>query len=495
MTKFVKILRSLLFFILTAFIVASCAADSVEDFPFVTVGTDTEVETEAVSLKYKVVVSASASGDILDVARTLSSQISNSTGAGSVLVKDSAIGEVDENTHLICVGYADISTAREKLSSLRTLDYICRSYGEITVIGGRSDGATLLAVDRFINEILPVSNAQLLIPDGGGFEFVGEYSVDSLYIDGTDIRDYCLVVEHSYDGAAVNLAYSLREKIADSFGFCLDVRTGSRPDDQKYIYILTDGQCKNGRGVLERTERGIILKAADATGLSKVCDRFMDIVTSCGHAGDLSVNIPTTLYIPYGDTKCTIAVTLFEALPDSPSPSFYTSLNKSVLGYSPDLLFCGALSDTERHTLEEQFGGYTASCSDIGSSFVKNNITVSRIASYTESDLLCEAYYAAYGELDFILIYVSGSTSGEIVIDTEALIGETDLPVIAMSYTTEGRVSFEGRAFVEKVAHQSGEIYGKAVTYTCYADMRDLLIVEDGWVNDYGFCAVKVSLP
>ena len=496
MTKFCKFVRSLVAFILLALIITSCSANNGEEFPFVMVGSDTEAETGAYSLKYKVVVSASASGEILDNARDLAVQIGNATGAETTLVNDSAVGVIYENTHLVCVGYVDIRTVRERLSPLRTLDYICRTYGNVTVIGGRSDAATLTAVGRFINEILPVSDTQRLIPDGGGFEFIGEYSVDSLCVDGTDIRDYCLVVEHSYDSAAVDIAYSLSEKIAESFGFCLDIHMGSRPDDEKYIYVLTDGQCKHGRGVIERTERGIILRAADATGLWRVSDRFIGLLTSCGEAGSLSVNIPNTLYVPYGNTECTLAVTLFNALPDAPSPSFYTSLNKSVLGYSPDMLFCGALSDTERIALEEQLSGYVAESSDMGSSFAKNNIKVSKVASYTEAGLLCEAYNVECGELEFVLIYVSGSASDEIVINTDSLIGETSLPVIAMSYTTEEMtVSFEGRDFIEKVAHQSGEIYGKAVTYSCYADMRDLLVVEDEWVNDYGFCAVKVSLP
>jgi hypothetical protein len=182
-------------------------------------------------------------------------------------------------------------------------------------------------------------------------------------------------------------------------------------------------------------------------------------------------------------------------LPDSASPSFYTDISDCILGYAPDIFLCGELSDNEEIIIGEPLREYTSVCSDNGSAFVQNNVTVSKISEYKESGVLCEAYAAVCGELEFVLIYVSGRAEGEIEVDIDALVGESALPVIVMSYIDDPtKVSFKGGAYIEKVAQKRGKIYGKDAVYTCYADTRGLLVVEDSWKNDYGFCAIKVSL-
>ena len=463
---------------LVAIFITSCTSKNNEEFPFVTIGGE-ETEHTHEHTEYIIVIPASASGEISQKARLLANKINERTGAAVALAHDDRQISPSDGTHLIYIGNVDALAVTKKISQMRSLD-----------------GATLTAIDRFVNEILPLSTAQRLIPEGGGFDFAGKYEVESLFIDGVSLGDFSISVDSVSDTAAVDVAYSLRDKISEDFGYWLDIRIGSIKNAENYIRVLTDLNCRSGRGVLERNEKIITLKAADRTGLSRVADNFIKQLSSAGVSGNLNPSIPKNLYIPYGNTECTVAATVMELLPALSSPLAATSIKNSIEVFSPDVVLFGETDDKVRQILSDSLNSYTDLGSSGGRVFGVRDMTATRLAGTVVSGAMCDAFLIRYGELEFVLIYVSGGTGGEATIDIEHLLGENPLPVVALSYTQPStRVTFRGGSYFECITKQEGTLYGKGTRYSCYADVSRLSVVVDSWANSYGFNAITVSIP
>ena len=495
MKKSVIITRIFCALALVSLFITSCASDNNDEFPFITIeGEETEHTHE--HTEYIIVISASASGEISQKARLLANKINERTGAAVSLAHDDRQISPSDGTHLIYIGNVDALAVTKKISQMRSLDYTCRAFENYTIIGGKGDGATLTAIDRFVNEILPLSTEQRLIPEGGGFDFAGKYEVESLFIDGVSLGDFSISVDSVSDTAAVDVAYSLRDKISEDYGYWIDIRIGSIKSTENYIRVLTDLNCRSGRGVLERNEKIITLKAADRTGLSRVADNFIKQLSSAGVSGNLNPSIPKNLYIPYGNTECTVAATVMELLPALSSPLAATSIKNSIEVFSPDMILFGETDDKVRQILSDSLNSYTDLGSSGGRVFGVRDMTATRLAGTVVSGAMCDAFLIRYGELEFVLIYVSGGTGGEATIDIEHLLGENPLPVVALSYTQPStRVTFRGGSYFECITKQEGTLYGKGTRYSCYADVSRLSVVVDSWANSYGFNAITVSIP
>ena len=495
MKKSVIFTKILCIITLAALFITSCASKNNDEFPFVSIGGEESEHTHE-HAEYIIVISASASGEISQKARILANKINERTGAAVALAYDNNEIPTTDSTRLVYIGNVDVFAVAKKISQMRSLDYTCRAFENFTLIGGKGDRATLTAIDRFINEILPVSTEQMLIPEGGGFDFTGKYEVDSLFVDGVSLGDFAIVVDSVSDIPAVDVAYSLRDKISEDFGYWLDIRVGNIKSTENYIRVLTDSKCQSGRGVLERNEKGIVIKAADRTGLSKVADNFLIHLSSDGVSGALKPSIPKNLYVPYGDTKCTVAATFMELLPTLSSPLAATSIKNSIEAFSPDVIFLGETDDKVRQILSNSLNSYTDLGASGGRVFGVRDMTVTRLVGNVVSGAMCEAFLIRYDELEFVIVYVSGGSGGEVMIDIEQLLGENPLPVVALSYTQSStRVSFKSRGYFEQITEQEGVLYGKATRYSCHADVSRLSVVVDSWVNSYGFNAITVSIP
>ena len=494
MIKPVKFLRILCVLTLAALSFTSCASKNDEDFPFITVSDE---ENTLIS-EYRVIVSNTASGEVLDGARILKDKIMEQTGVEVFLNYDNESIIVRDGAHVIYVGYVDYPAVRDRLRNMRSLDYICRSFDDHTLIGGRSDEATVAALERFTEEILPASDSSRLIPEGGGFEFTGEYSVDELYVDSLNIRDFEIIVDNALDHSAVDFACSLRDRISEAFGYWLDVRIGEDTDSGRCIYVLTDSKCQGGRAELERSEKGITLKAADRTGLARIVDTFLSLLSADGTAGTLKPSIPNSFYIPYGNTECAVGAAVFDFLPNISTPAACANLKKDILEISPDILICGNVSGTDAEILRESLNGYNNSSEDGEILFYLKEVSFSRISMKNFNGTLCHAASVKCGELEFILIYTSGNANQDVVIDVREIVGETPLPVVAVSYMPSGvDVTFESREqpLFEKVVDIRSELYKKSVSYVCYTDLSRLSVTVEPWDNMFGLKAIRVTIP
>lgn len=488
-----KIMRTVGILLLAVLFLVSCASEGHDDLPFVTLGSDEKM----LITEYRLVVSPYASGELLNVAQSLCRAIGNQTGVESRLSYDSDRFSVSDGTWIVYIGNVDVTEVKDRLRGMRSEDYICRSFDRTSVIGGRNDGATVTAVNRFIEEILPVSDKYRPIPEGGGFEHLGSYDVEGLNVRGVCISEFAIFVTNPDDAISVNLAYGLRDEISEHFGYWLDVYAGTLFYEGRGIYIGSDNSCTAGRGELSFSENDIFLKAADTSGLEKLAEVFLQLLNSDGSTGVLDPTIPDHIYVPYGDTKCDIATVSLKYTPALDSVSAYSALGKATNSYTPDLVLLGEADDNNSTLLSEILYRYESEISMNGAAFFIDEISAKRLSTVMKDGLFYEVFSVKCGTLEFILLYISGEPDGEMVADVFDIIGETPLPIMAISYIKGDKIltlTHSGLSFFEESFSGEVALYRDIYSYVCYADVSRLTVTEGKIDESIGYKQVTVSV-
>ncbi len=488
-----KILRTVGVLLLTVLFLVSCASKNDEDMPFISLGSDDKM----LITEYRLVVSRSASGELLNAAEELCKALENKTGVESKLSYDEEYFPVFDGTWLMYIGNVDMTESRDRLRSMRSEDYICRSFDRVTVIGGRNDSATVIAIERFIKEILPVSDEYRPIPEGGGFDHFESYDTESLTVGGASISEFEISVTSFDDTASVKLAYELRRELSDTFGFWLDIRVGSRSETGRGIYIGTDRDCREGRGELLFSGNDIFLKAVDTVGLEKLTDMLLQLLKSDGSNGAVEPSIPEHIYVPYGDTTCGIA---FASL------KYASSLN-SVYGYSvlgnmadihrPNVILLGEVDDSNSKLFTETLYKYESAISLNMGAFLDKNTSMERISVSNKDGLFYEVLSVKCGELEFIVVYISGEARVEVTVDVFDIVGETSLPVVAIAYTKDDTpitLTHSKLPFFEEMLRGGVTLFTEDCSYVCYADVSRLTVIESGANERIGYTQVTVAI-
>ena len=492
MNSFGKFFRAVCLLLLSVLFLNSCVSNNDEKLPFVTL----DEANNAIVLEYRIVVSRTSSGEVLEAARELCDSIGEQTGVETRLSYDDETVYISDSTWVVYVGNVNTSAVRDILRNMRSEDYICRSYDRETLIGGRSDDATLTAILRYKNEILPVSDRFRLIPEGGGFEYKGEYSLKTLYVGDASVQDFEIVVHSAQDIEVIDIAYSLRQRISDTTGYWLDIHIGSRSKTGRGIYVIKDSECQLGRAELSNSKTDVILRAKDRKGLEKISDTFMELLISDADKELQKPNIPNALYVPYGEVSCNIALSLLSYLPIFGSMELNTDFKNTVAEYSPDILLGGEVSDENVRIISNLLDGYDSLSADGSMALVADNINSERLNTERYGEILCEVFYVKHGALEFMLVYLSGKATENINIELENIVGDTPLPVIAASYTEGAQVGVTqaGQPYFDTVISSDCGFYKNEFLFVCHTDLSRLSVADCGECDSYGIKLITVAI-
>lgn len=235
---------------------------------------------------YRIVISGMCSGKLSTLAHALADDIESASGAETCVVYDGDETAERVGTLEVVLGYTERACSRELLSRLNRDDYVCAfaSDGSL-VIGGKSDGATVTAVERFIEEILPYSDSERLLTADGGFEYFCEYERSELSVCGFGLSDYTLVCPDGHSSEAALIAELFRERIADICGAYPDIVYGRAPvDGKKEIVFGVDTEQRDGCAVLEAAREDVVLSACDSYGLSLSASELYALMLDGGGA-------------------------------------------------------------------------------------------------------------------------------------------------------------------------------------------------------------------
>ncbi len=178
---------------------------------------------------YTIVVADAASEELKGKAEEFVTSVNEALGTDFKLKTDYA---ARKGTSKIIIGdsrHHDIDS-----EELKFTDYVIKNDGESIVIIGGSEKATFLGVDFFVRNLLKADTKEIYYPAGDGLEYIREFKLDSLKIDGVDISEFKIfAVDNIEEGAA------LAEDIGwEYLGIEIPVENNTTPPKgEKYIVL------------------------------------------------------------------------------------------------------------------------------------------------------------------------------------------------------------------------------------------------------------------
>ena len=282
--------------LLSCIFITACASKNASSLLHA-IETDGAPEDITPTASYDCVIVPSAANDVLVArARALTTALTAQTGIAASLFFDNEDLPKQDNMRLILLGNTSHSLSQKHLRDLKYDDYLCRAEENALILGGKSDAATIAAIDRFSKELLPYADPELLINDDQQFLVCAEYPVTSVTLCGFSLNDYRIVYPKANEHGEAEIAATVRDTFAKRCGFYLDILPDSLITEN--VRIIAIGACRN----ITPTERPTILADGSVIALygtseytlSALAQSFCEYVIPNGATGD----IRTTLSAP-----------------------------------------------------------------------------------------------------------------------------------------------------------------------------------------------------
>ena len=247
-----------------------------------------------------VILPEAASDTLVSRARALADALAERTGLPTSLYFENEEFLVHVRTRLILLGNLDHARSQAHLHELRRDDYLCRLDEGHLILGGKSDAATIAAIDRFTEALLPYVDEEILINSDQQFLVRATYAVTEAILNGYSLQDYRIVYPKNAENGEKGIAYRLREVLADRCGFYPDVVPDHHVTEPTRVIAI--GTCFGESIPLEAqivgTESGIFLFGSSEYTLASAAQHLCDVLLPAHASGTVSLTIDEPIVIP-----------------------------------------------------------------------------------------------------------------------------------------------------------------------------------------------------
>ena len=256
----------------------------------------TETQTEIGKHIY-VIIPSGASSALASKAQEFVEALSDKIGVLSTLKYDNEHSSSPEGTVEILVGNTDRLESKNAMGLLKKNDYLCRWDTDYLVICGGSDESTVVAVESFINEFLPLSSKYSLMESGGGFECFeiataensdeSETEMKKSTINGYSVDEFSIVYTAANKCGEKALAEMLRDLLCDRTGYLLDVVSSEALNSKtgKTITLSVDESLDSA--ILSK-EGSVTLNGCNGYTLSLVAEKFIENLDASCESGTIT---------------------------------------------------------------------------------------------------------------------------------------------------------------------------------------------------------------
>lgn len=260
-----------------------------------------------------------------------------------------------ENSLFLLIGNTLFTESTQTFALFKRDDYICKNISGKIVLGGISDSATVKAIDKFCEEVLPYADASSILSVGGEFLYKAEYPHESISLNGFPVGEYKIVYREVEDASVKTVALAMREAIADLCGEYLGVISeDSVKGDTKAITL---GISQDSEARLFSSENGVEITASDAHSLACCAQQLAE---ACAENPVLTVNeelkfntsISTVAVLPL---LCTI-----DASNANSELQAIVDLTRTVLDNGASAFFTDGLTDRQSELFLSSLSGYVA---------------------------------------------------------------------------------------------------------------------------------------
>ena len=234
---------------------------------------NTDIGTERFAEHIYIVIPRSSSGELSLKAKELSEMIAEKTGIITTVKYDNEFSSAPAKSCEVLIGNTDRLASDNAMAVLKNDDYLCRWDNGAVVICGRNDKSTIVAIDRFIEEILHGASQYSLMMPEAHFESISEYDISKITLNGYDLYDYTIVYSDKELSFEKEIAFYVRDMINAKSGYLLNVLAESKlsAESGKAIKFLTD----ENTSAIETKGGNIIISGKDSYSLSYAASNFV----------------------------------------------------------------------------------------------------------------------------------------------------------------------------------------------------------------------------
>lgn len=256
-----------------------------------------------------VIIPKGCSGELSLKARELADAISAKTGIVTSLKYDGEFSHAPSGSLEILLGDTNRLASSNAVDILKDGDYICRWDNGAVVICGKSDSATVLAVERFMSDVLPGMTNSYIMSEYACIENIAEYEISKIILQGYDLYDYAIVYNEG-NADEQSIALALQSFLSAKSGYLLSVT--SKPNSVTRKIVLSS---RSEETAIISNDSGIILCGDDSYSLSCAVSAFVKDIKSNSQGGTVNLSYGENTFITDNESAV--------------SAVFYTVKNKS----------------------------------------------------------------------------------------------------------------------------------------------------------------------
>ncbi len=250
-------------------LLVGCNTDKISSFDAVGEMLET-VDTEKV-LECEVIYPKGSSAAVVMAARELAELLEAQTEMS--VTAHQYDKKYDPEKLYVVIGKVADDVTQYWYDGMREDDYVCRVYKNTVAIGGITDSATLTAIQRFTDEILPASEYGYIAEEGVLFEFIGS---DKFLLNGCALGEYEIVY---VDDSLISLAVKLKEGIEEKTKCSLNVFRRNPSNSKKEIIVRVNNDIEAMKYRIYGYDDDIFVEADSIYGVSLAIDRVLERIS------------------------------------------------------------------------------------------------------------------------------------------------------------------------------------------------------------------------
>ena len=283
-----------------------------------------------------VIIPHDCSAELVARAEELVLGINEKTGLNTYLKYDNESTFSSSGVLEILLGNTSRIVSQDLLRTRKADDYLCTYDRGALVIGGRTDEATIAALERFEKDILPSATNASLMHEAAHFEYLAEYDLDTVTLNGFYLYDYTV----NADIELKTVADVLTKYILQKSGYLLEGNTSA----DKSINIAIDEDATHGIATIETKSKDIYIRADSAYGISKAIVKFADLLLSENEDGKCAFELNEKIFVEYESEKAELLIGAVEK-GTRDSVEFQSALASDLCGVSSDAVIFLKVSD------------------------------------------------------------------------------------------------------------------------------------------------------
>ncbi len=346
------------------FLLMSCRSHEGGNLLFFQSGEGEDVHIPMTS-EYRIVISRDCGAEVISQVDEMAEMLRKITGIPTETVFDDEPVQNGDKRYEILIGYTERSASRRMMKDLKRDDYLCQAEEGCLVLGGKSDCATLAALEKFERQVLPYADDELLLGKDGMFVCYADYEIPFVKINGLELSHYRIsYFANQEEGKKIALA--LRERIADVTGYYPEIVEESQSIEGKYRIVIGDSVMDDTGGtyveksaVIFAGEREIYLTGSDSYGICFAAEQFCNSIAGNAENGACNLAITGVWKMPYEVSGYRFAaVPPFVRNAQDDAVTVTQKLAAHILACDADVVSVFALSEEECGYLENQLSGY-----------------------------------------------------------------------------------------------------------------------------------------